>query len=146
MAAKTSPLMTSLGRSIPSLAVATVLALGLAGCSSLDKLNPSRLVSPYRADVGQGNLVTEDQVSQLREGMTKDQVRVVLGTPLLQDAFRSNRWDYISTLKRGTGEFSRAQLSVYFEGDVLQRWSAENLPKTASQAVDLPPDQRRPTK
>ncbi len=125
------------------LALTLASAVAAAGCSSF---KPSRLISPYRADVGQGNLVTDDQVAQLREGMTKDQVRVVLGTPLLQDAFRNDRWDYISTLKRGDGEFSRAQLSVFFQGDALQRWTAQNLPKTAAQAVDLPPDQRRPTK
>ena len=70
-------------------------------------------LSPYRIDVQQGNFISREMVAQLKEGMrtkdgvTPEQVRFVLGTPLLTDIFHSNRWDYVFRLKKGSGELQR---------------------------------------
>ncbi|MEO0317994.1 MAG: small protein (tmRNA-binding) protein, partial [Pseudomonadota bacterium] len=58
----------------------------------------------YRADIQQGNFVSKEMVAQLREGMTPEQVRFVLGTPLINDAFHANRWDYPFRIKDGKGK------------------------------------------
>ncbi|MFZ5464688.1 MAG: outer membrane protein assembly factor BamE [Pseudomonadota bacterium] len=80
------------------------------------------LVSPYRIDIQQGNYVSQEMVAQLKPGMTKDQVRFVLGTPLLTDVFHSDRWDYIYLFKPGNrGEPRKRQLTVFFEDGKLSR-------------------------
>ncbi len=98
---------------------ALIAALGLlAGCSAgslTDRLNP------YRIDVRQGNYVDQEMVAQLRRGMTRDQVRFLLGTPLVVDMFRNDRWDYVYAFAPGRGESQQRVLSVFFDGDLLDR-------------------------
>ena len=73
----------------------------------------------YKIDIQQGNYVTQDVVAKLKKGMTKAEVKQVLGTPLLADAFHANRWDYyFSNVKGGKAE-DRTRLSVFFEDDKL---------------------------
>ena len=73
----------------------------------------------YKLDVQQGNLVTQESVSKLKKGMTKSEVRQVLGTPLLMDPFHGNRWDYyFSTEVRGRAQ-ERTRFSVFFDNDKL---------------------------
>ncbi|NYT58792.1 outer membrane protein assembly factor BamE [Alcaligenaceae bacterium] len=83
---------------------------------------------PYRADLQQGNWITSDQVSQLQQGMTREQVRFILGTPTLQDIFRSNRWDYPYYNKPGYGAEEERKFTVWFEGDTLVRWEGDDQP------------------
>lgn len=83
---------------------------------------------PYRTDVQQGNWITSEQVSQLQKGMTREQVRFILGTPTLQDVFRSDRWDYPYYIKPGYGEQQQRKFTVWFEGDVLARWEGDEQP------------------
>lgn len=90
----------------------------LAGCS-IDSVVEK--IDPYRIDVRQGNFVDQEMVSQLRRGMTRDQVRFVLGSPLVVDVFRSDRWDYVYLFKSGRGELDRRRISVFFDGDLLDR-------------------------
>ncbi|THF62523.1 outer membrane protein assembly factor BamE [Pseudothauera rhizosphaerae] len=101
---------------------ASLAALGLlAGCSFGTVTDH---ISPYRIDVRQGNYVDQEMVSQLRRGMTRDQVRFVLGTPLVVDMFRNDRWDYVYRYAPGRGGAEEAQqrvLSVFFAGDTLDR-------------------------
>ena len=84
------------------------LPLGMSGCStpswvrSIQEQPPSWL-TPYRTDVSQGNLISESMAAQLKKGMTREQVRAILGTPLLVDPFRANRWDYVFDFRRGDG-------------------------------------------
>lgn len=99
-----------------------VLALSLSACGS------TNWGFPYRADVQQGNWITAEQVARLERGMTRDQVRFVLGTPVLQDVFRNNRWDYTYYNKPGYGEAEERQFTVWFEGDVLVRWAGDQQP------------------
>jgi len=78
-------------------------------------------ISPYRIDVRQGNFVTQEMVSQLRPGMTPDQVRFVLGTPLVTDVFHADRWDYIYRFKPGKGDVVQRVMTVYFKNGRLDR-------------------------
>ena len=76
----------------------------------------------YRMDVQQGNLLDLDQVEQLEVGMTRSQVRFLLGTPMVIDSFDANRWDYVYRLRRGRSrEVTRRHLIVWFEGDTVAR-------------------------
>jgi len=91
-----------------------VIAFGLlSACSSVP-----RIVNEYRIDVQQGNVLTQEMVSQLRPGLTRDQVRFILGTPVLMDMFHANRWDYFYWLKKGnSGEVDTRRFAVYFDAD-----------------------------
>lgn len=104
-------------RSISVALLAGALGL-LAGCS-FDPI--AQRVNPYRIDVRQGNYVDQAMVSQLRKGMTRDQVRFVLGTPLVVDPFRTDRWDYVYLFQPGRGAPERRVISVFFEDDLLVR-------------------------
>jgi outer membrane protein assembly factor BamE len=90
----------------------------------------------YKLDVQQGNVVTQDSVSKLKKGMTKTEVRQVLGTPLLMDPFHGNRWDYFfSTEVRGK-VLERNKLSVFFENDRLVSLTGDIKP--AAPAASAP--------
>ncbi len=98
-----------------------LLTLALSGCGLKDSLrNPLDLVQPYRLDVPQGNVITQEMVDKLKPGMTRSQVRFVLGTPLVVDAFRTNRWDFVYTLQKGGKAVESRRVTVFFDGDVLQ--------------------------
>ena len=76
----------------------------------------------YRMDIQQGNLLDAEQVDQLEVGMTRSQVRFLLGTPMVIDAFDANRWDYMYRLRYGrTREVTKRHLVVWFEGDNVTR-------------------------
>lgn len=85
----------------------------LAGCSSVP-----RIVNEYKIDVQQGNVLSQEMVSQLRPGLSKDQVRFILGTPMLQDMFHASHWDYVYSLKKGsTGEVELRKFSTFFDAN-----------------------------
>ena len=96
-----------------------MVVLSSAGC----KQNPElpALISPYRIDIQQGNVVTQEMVSKLKAGLTRSQVRFVLGSPLVVDMFHSDRWDYIYLLQRQGKPDDRRRLTVIFDGDNLLR-------------------------
>lgn len=113
-------------RSCLLLATATLLA----GCSGLQP-EADRwlgLVTPYRIDITQGNVVTKEQAALVKPGMSRAQVRDVLGSPLLASAFHADRWDYVFTLRRQGVEPQRRSVVAYFKGDVLDRLEAPDLP------------------
>lgn len=107
-------------------------------------------LSPYRVDIQQGNVVDSAQVAQLRVGLSREQVRFVLGTPLLTDVFHANRWDYVHTLdRRRSGAVERGHLVVFFDADgKLSRWEADIGPSaaapTGSRVIELAPVQPKP--
>ena len=91
------------------LAASLLLALFGAGCV-------------YRMDVQQGNLLDVEQVDQVEVGMTRSQVRFLLGTPMVIDSFDADRWDYIYSLRRGhERQVTRRHLVVWFDGDKVTR-------------------------
>ena len=106
-----------------------VAGLPLAGCESLQRTDSFMgLITPYRIDIVQGNAVTREQAALVRPGMSRLQVRDILGTPLLTDPFHADRWDYIFTLRRPGAEPQRRSVVVHFEGDVVKNLEADELP------------------
>ncbi len=98
----------------------------LAGCGYLD--GARKLVDPYKNDVVQGNFVSREQVEFLKPGMTRQQVRDVLGTPLVASVFHADRWDYVFTLERRGVETQKYRMTVYFNGDIMDRVSGDTMP------------------
>ena len=123
-------LLTLVHRSTPLLLLAA-----LGGCSMLPRL-PSLssgdtflgLVTPYRMDIVQGNVVTKEQVALVKPGMPRAQVRDILGSPMLTDVFHADRWDYVFTIRRQGTEPQRRAVVAYFKGDALDRLEAPDLP------------------
>jgi outer membrane protein assembly factor BamE len=84
----------------------------------------------YRPNIQQGNLLKTSDVDQITVGMTRSQVRYLLGTPMLADSFNPQRWDYIYTLRRGRErQVDRAHFIVHFEGDKVSRIEKPDLPE-----------------
>ncbi|MBS1228710.1 MAG: SmpA/OmlA domain protein [Proteobacteria bacterium] len=119
------------------------LATAISGCSSVP-----RIVNEYKIDVQQGNVLTQDMVSQLKPGLSKDQVRFILGTPVLMDMFHANRWDYVYRLQKGNGVVETRKFSTFFDadgkllsvsGDVMaaQAADAATAPESKSREIDL---------
>ena len=110
----------------------------VSGCSSVP-----RIINEYKIDVQQGNVLTQEMVSQLRPGLSKDQVRFVLGTPMLMDIFHAKRWDYVYRLQKGnTGEVEMRKFSVYFDADdKLVRVTGDVTP---AQPTDVTETENRP--
>ena len=82
----------------------------------------------YRIDVEQGNIVTQEMADQLQPGMSRRQVRFVLGTPLVEDTFNRDRWDYVYTRRNGLEVLAEERLTVMFEGDSLVGVSGDYTP------------------
>ena len=101
-----------------------VAVLLVAACG-----NPMRVFSVYRMEIQQGNYISQEAVSQLKSGMTKDQVRFVLGTPLISDIFHENRWDYVYRRQRAnSSEIEERRVTVLFENDKLVRLEGDVVP------------------
>jgi outer membrane protein assembly factor BamE len=79
------------------------------------------LVTPYRIDIVQGNAITREQLALVKPGMSRAQVRDIMGTPLLTDPFHAERWDYLFTIRRPGTEPQRRSITAFFEGDVLKK-------------------------
>jgi outer membrane protein assembly factor BamE len=113
--------------------IVSLLAAG--GCSSLPSLPSLQsgesflgVITPYRMDIVQGNVVTQEQVARIKPGMSRAQVRDILGSPMLTDVFHADRWDYLFTIKRQGTEPQRRDVVAYFKGDQLERLDAQDLP------------------
>lgn len=95
----------------------------LAGCS---------LPGVYKIDIQQGNVVTQDMIDQLRPGMTRQQVRFIMGSPLIQDTFHPNRWDYLYSLQAAGGQRKQERVSLVFNGDnQLSSLAGDFMPGTS---------------
>ena len=111
--------------------VAVALTLGLGGCTSW--------IKPYRSEVQQGNFVSREMVAMLKTGMTRDQVRFTLGSPMVTPLFRADQWDYVFYLRKTSGELVERRLSLVFENDQLARWTGDEMPSELPQAADAAP-------
>ncbi|MFP3503512.1 outer membrane protein assembly factor BamE [Burkholderia sp. SIMBA_062] len=124
--------------------IAAAAVAALAGCSSYDSVTQriAQSITPYRITVVQGNFVSQEKAAQLQAGMTREQVRALLGTPLLADMFHADRWDYLFYFKRGsTSVVQQRDLVLTFAGDRLASWTgADNLPSELDLLADIDGD------
>ena len=128
--------------------ICVVLTLGASGCGFRQIASDGSLlglVTPYRIDIVQGNAITREQLAVVKPGMTRLQVRDVLGTAMLSDPFNADRWDYVFTIRRpGTPE-QRRHVVAHFDGDVLQRLDAPaDLPSENEFVASIDPARRAP--
>lgn len=120
-----------------SLISITVIAGALHGCSLADRF-------VYKLDIPQGNEVTADAVARLKPGMSRSQVKFLLGTPLLADPFHANRWDYVYRDSKAGELKDQKRFVVFFEGDKLSRFEGETLPARKTDSSDLIPVESKP--
>ena len=85
-------------------------------------------VTPYKVEVVQGNFVSKEQVDALKAGMSRQQVREILGTSLLTDVFHNDRWDYVFTIRRQGVEPQQRRLTLFFKGELLERYEGDTMP------------------
>jgi outer membrane protein assembly factor BamE len=113
---------------IPLLAAAAAM---LSSCGYVPRI-PG--ITPYKMEIQQGNFVSQEMVSKLQAGMSKEQVKLVLGTPLLTDIFHSERrWDYVYWLEGQDGKREQRKLAVFFEDGKLARLDGDVVPAKATQ-------------
>jgi outer membrane protein assembly factor BamE len=123
--------------------LATLLVLiGLGGCTTaVDETQRNwmnKIFRPYVPDVVQGNFVSSEQYSKLKLGMTREQVRQILGTPLLADYFHINRWDYVFEFKRNGQVIGKdRRVTVFFEGDKLVKFEGDALPTDVELVAEI---------
>lgn len=116
--------------------------LALTACSSLGGAQQSMssigsLVTPYKIDIQQGNVVTREQAQALQPGMSRAQVRDILGSPLLTSVFHADRWDYVFTFKRQGQLPQQRKLAVFFKGELMERFEGDELPTEAEFVASL---------
>lgn len=107
----------------------SVAVLALSGCGVLR--NDTALLeslTPYKIEIVQGNVVTREQAALIKPGLTRDQVREILGAPMLADLFHADRWDYPFAIHRGGKDLERRVVTVFFQGDAVQSLQAPALP------------------
>jgi outer membrane protein assembly factor BamE len=120
-----------------------------AGCSSVPQA--TSYLTPYKIDVRQGNFVSQEMAAQLKLGQSKDQVRFILGTPLVADMFHADRWDYVYRFKPGRGEPQIRRMAVFFvdgklhsiTGDVVANGPASGELQAATataRMIDIVPE------
>ena len=109
------------------------LVCGLGACSSFDSATRTMAdaITLYKPEVVQGNFVSKEQVERLQPGMTRLQVRDVLGTPLMTSVFHGNRWDYVFTMKRQGVPEQHFKLTLFFKDDLLERHEGDEMPSEA---------------
>ena len=107
--------------------IAAVLAGICTGCSYMPTIPGT---TPFKMEIQQGNFITQDMVSKLKPGMTREQVRFALGTPLVADMFHADRWDYVyMRIPQGGGKPERRRLAVFFEDAKLKRVEGDVVPQ-----------------
>ncbi len=122
----------------PLVYTATIFTVTLlAGCASSTD-GGSKLVSfpgAYKIDIQQGNVITQEMVNQLRPGMTRSQVQYVMGTPLLDDIFNQDRWDYVYSLQPGNEPRTQKTVSIFFDDNRLSSIQGDLRPKSTEKTT-----------
>lgn len=113
-----------LGTRLGTAAAALFIGAALAGCGSSKGWG-----FPYKADVQQGNWITQEQIALLQPGITREQVRFALGSPTLSSVLHADRWDYPYFFKPGYGQPSERKFTVFFQNDLLARWEGDAQPE-----------------
>jgi len=105
--------------------------VAFSGCSTLETYMPVvTSLEVYKIDINQGNYLSQDMVDKLKVGMTRPQVRTVLGTPLVSSAFHDNRWDYVYEYSRQGKVREHRGFTAYFVDDKLARWEGDEMPQS----------------
>lgn len=112
-----------------------VLALLVAGCNYMPSIP---FIGPHKIDVQQGNFVSQDMIDKLKPGMSRNQVRFALGTPLIADPFHPDRWDYVYVLEKQGRVVEERRIAVVFKGDELLRIEGDVVPRDATKAAGKP--------
>ena len=109
--------------------------VGLTACQNLTNLSEDsksklgKVLKPYRPDMVQGNFISKEQLEKVKLGMDREEVKVVLGTPLITSVMHPNRWDYVFAFKRGDTQLvEQRQVTLMFEKDLLIKINADDLP------------------
>ena len=131
--------MPALDHRLARLSLLLAIGASLLACGSLDSVSNRAVsvVTPYKMDIVQGNFVSAEQLAAIKPGMSRLQVRDVLGTPLLASIFHADRWDYVFTFRRQGAPLQARQVTVYFNGDVLERVDADSMPTEAEFVASL---------
>lgn len=115
----------------------------IVGCASKD---PSRtgLLEPYRIDLPQGNYLTQAMIDQIKPGMSREQVRVVLGSPLLNHVFHADRWDYVFRFRHPSGTTEQRKVTILFKEGRVTELLADALPQREDPADPALPGFKQP--
>jgi len=103
----------------------------------LSTLSLCACITPYHVEVVQGNFVSKEQVQSLRPGMTRNQIREILGTPLITSPFHSDRWEYAFTIRRAGTQPQQRRLTVFFKVDQFDRVEGDDLPSESEFAARI---------
>ena len=104
--------------------------IGLSACGAVG------FPGVYRINIEQGNIITQEMVDQLKPGMSRRQVRFILGTPLIEDTFDQDRWDYSYVVRNGKDILNTNRLTVYFDGDSLSHFAGSFVPRDEAEAIE----------
>ncbi len=119
--------------------LALLASAALAACGSFNSASTSvaSLVTPYKIEVVQGNFVSKEQVEALQPGMTRAQVREILGSPLVTSVFHADRWDYVFTIRRQGIEAQSRKLTVFFKADEFEKIQGDAMPSESEFVATL---------
>ena len=143
-----SPTMTPMHPPLARSCGLILLSSLLTACALVDDpvARAMRKVTPYRIEVVQGNFVSKEQLQALRPGMTRLQVKEILGTPLITSVFHADRWDYAFTIRRKGTQPQQRKLSVFFQNDVFLKAESEELPSESefAERISVPEELQKP--
>ena len=136
---------TALPRSFARWFVLALLVMGaaiLTGCTTkvddTQRTMMNSIFRPYVPDVIQGNFISSEQYAKLEVGMSREQVRQILGTPLLASYFHANRWDYVFEFKRLGEKISKERrVTVFFDGDKVTKFNGDALPTEVELVAEI---------
>ena len=121
------------------------LLFNLISCSSLDSV-PEFLPKVYKIDIQQGNAISSEMLMKLKPGMTKAQVRFVLGTPLIKDTFHKERWDYVYVMRVKDIVIEKRHVVLNFADELLKNITGEVIPKKDNNEIDVSSKEKESTK
>lgn len=127
-APQAEPAVAAASVAAPPSASTASAAIANSGVQTIHTKRFLGFLSPYRVDIQQGNFVSQEMLAQLKVGMTMAQVQFALGTPLLNDMFHSDRWDYVFRMQKRNGEVTTSRVTVFFKDKRLARFEGGNLP------------------